>query len=51
MVHGEREWTDLPFSPHALRIDWTDGCIAITNSEMDEFMSLVSVGTPIKIEW
>ncbi|CAH0537549.1 L,D-transpeptidase family protein [Vibrio marisflavi] len=31
--------------------DWTDGCIAITNREMDEFLQLVKVGTPIHIEW
>ncbi len=31
--------------------DWTNGCIAITNQEMDEFLSLVDNGTPIDIEW
>ncbi len=31
--------------------DWTNGCIAITNQEMDEFLSLVENGTPIEIEW
>jgi murein L,D-transpeptidase YafK len=31
--------------------DWTNGCIAITNQEMDEFLSLVESGTPIEIEW
>jgi len=31
--------------------DWTNGCIAITNEEMDEFLSLVQAGTPIDIEW
>lgn len=31
--------------------DWTDGCIAITNQEMDEFIDLVRMGTPIIIEW
>lgn len=51
MVHGQRDWSDLPFSAHELKIDWTEGCIAITNSEMDEFMDLVREGTPIHIEW
>ncbi len=31
--------------------DWTNGCIAITNQEMDEFLSLVQPGVPIHIEW
>lgn len=31
--------------------DWTNGCIAVTNEEMDEIMTLVKVGTPILIEW
>jgi murein L,D-transpeptidase YafK len=29
--------------------DWTDGCIAVSNSEMDEIWSTVKVGTPIEI--
>jgi murein L,D-transpeptidase YafK len=30
--------------------DWTDGCIAVTNSEIDEIWSLVPNGTPIEIK-
>ncbi|EJM98501.1 L,D-transpeptidase family protein [Phyllobacterium sp. YR531] len=30
-------------------IDWTDGCIAVTNPEMDEIWALVQDGTPIEI--
>ena len=29
--------------------DWTDGCIAVTNDEMDEIMAAVTLGTPIEI--
>jgi murein L,D-transpeptidase YafK len=29
--------------------DWTDGCIAVTNEEIDEIWNLVSDGTPIEI--
>ncbi len=29
--------------------DWTDGCIAVSNAEMDELWSAVADGTPIKI--
>jgi murein L,D-transpeptidase YafK len=29
--------------------DWTDGCVAVTNEEIDEIYPLVSVGTTIEI--
>jgi len=29
--------------------DWTEGCIAITNGEMDHLMQYVTVGTPVTI--
>lgn len=32
------------------RWDWTDGCIAVTNYEMDEIWQLVPDGTPIEIK-
>lgn len=31
------------------RVDWTDGCIAITSKEIKEFWKLVKNGTPIEI--
>jgi murein L,D-transpeptidase YafK len=31
-------------------VDWTDGCIAVTNSEIEEIWRLVPVGTPIEIK-
>jgi murein L,D-transpeptidase YafK len=30
--------------------DWTAGCIAVTNAEMDEIYALIEVNTPIFIE-
>jgi len=30
-------------------IDWTTGCIAVTNPEIDEIWDLVAVGTPVEI--
>ncbi|MFA5353113.1 MAG: L,D-transpeptidase family protein [Thermodesulfovibrionales bacterium] len=30
-------------------LNWTDGCIAVTNREMDELWTLVADGTPIEI--
>lgn len=29
--------------------DWTDGCVAVTNAQMDELFRLVGVGTPVTI--
>jgi len=29
--------------------DWTDGCVAVTNEEIDEIYPLIKVGTPIEI--
>jgi len=50
MIHGQPNWLgSLPSLSKEL--DWTHGCIAVTNSEMDEFMELVDVGTTIEIEW
>jgi murein L,D-transpeptidase YafK len=48
MIHGlpmETEWVG---ELHALK-DWTDGCIAVTNAEMDEIWAMVKDGTPIEI--
>lgn len=30
-------------------INWTDGCVALTNAEMDKLFELVNVGTPVTI--
>jgi murein L,D-transpeptidase YafK len=50
MVHGQRNKLGR-LSTLTQRFNWTNGCIALTNTEMDEFMTLVKVGTKIKIEW
>jgi len=49
MLHGlpkEYAWVGKEHT-HA---DWTDGCIAVANEEMDELWKLVPVGTPIEIK-
>ena len=51
MVHGQNNKTSLIDAAIAQRYNWTNGCIALTNPEMDEFMELVSVGTKIQIQW
>jgi murein L,D-transpeptidase YafK len=50
MVHGQRNRLGWLSSITQL-FNWTNGCIALTNNEMDEFMSLVKKGTPIQISW
>lgn len=48
MIHGlPNEVGDMAFAYKGL--DWTDGCIAVTNEEMDEIWQLVELGTPIRI--
>ncbi len=31
------------------KVDWTDGCIALTDAEMEEVFRVVRVGTPVDI--
>jgi len=31
-------------------LDWTDGCIAVTDDEIDEIWNHVAVGTPVEIK-
>lgn len=48
MIHGENPNSNL--SPQeAQEFNWTDGCIAITNREMDEIWHMIDEGTPIEI--
>jgi len=48
MIHGlPEDWDWLGSVHHAL--DWTNGCIAVTNAEIDEIWSMVEDGTPIEI--
>ena len=49
MVHGIRNGLQFLGRLHAL-IDWTDGCVAVTNSEIEEIWRVVSDGIPIIIE-
>lgn len=47
-VHGLPNGYRMVGAAHRLR-DWTDGCIAVTDEEMDEIWAAVSDGTPIEI--
>lgn len=48
-IHGIRNGKWYVGRLHRLR-DWTAGCIALTNPEMDELFSVVEIGTPIEIK-
>jgi murein L,D-transpeptidase YafK len=48
MIHGIRNGAGLIGRWHRL-IDWTNGCIAVTNAEIEELWNLVPDGTPIEI--
>lgn len=48
MVHGLPNGFGWVGAKHRL-IDWTDGCIAVTDEEIDEIWGLVRDGTPIEI--
>jgi murein L,D-transpeptidase YafK len=34
---------------HAARQNWTDGCIALANTDMDELFALAQIGMPVSI--
>lgn len=48
MIHGLPNGYGAIGIAHRL-IDWTNGCIALTNEEMEEVWRLVPVGTPVEI--
>lgn len=48
MIHGLQNGMGAIGQLHLLR-DWTDGCIAVTDAEMDDLWKLVPNGTPIEI--
>ncbi len=48
MIHGlGREFASL--GSLQWKTDWTDGCVAVTNEEIDEIWQLVPVGTSVEI--
>ena len=48
MIHGLPNGFGWLGAAHRVR-DWTDGCIAVTDAEMDEIWRAVLDGTPIEI--
>ena len=48
MIHGvEKQFAWLGSLQN--EVDWTDGCIAVTNPEIEEVYRLVPAGTPVEI--
>lgn len=48
MIHGLPKGFDWMGAGHRLH-DWTDGCIAVTNAEIEEIWRLVPNGTAVEI--
>lgn len=49
MIHGQPNVKTWP-EEVAQTFNWTSGCIAVTDSQMDEIWDAVDAGTPIKIQ-
>jgi murein L,D-transpeptidase YafK len=49
MIHGQKNGYGW-MAPVMQTVNWTDGCIAVTNREMEEIWQAVDVGTPIVIK-
>jgi murein L,D-transpeptidase YafK len=49
MIHGQKNgWGWL--APISQLFDWTDGCVALRNSDMEKVWNAVDIGTPIEIQ-
>jgi len=48
MIHGLPNGFGWLGATHRT-LDWTDGCVAVTDAEMDEIWGLVPDGTPLEI--
>ena len=48
MIHGQPNFMPFFGRMHSL-IDWTQGCIAVTNAEIEEIYTAVPDQTPIEI--
>lgn len=48
-IHGIENGLGWIGSLHR-QVDWTDGCVAVTDSEIEEISTAVAVGTPVEIQ-
>jgi murein L,D-transpeptidase YafK len=49
MIHGLPAWASKAGPSHR-QDDWTEGCVALTNQEIEEIWSVVPVGTRVHIK-
>ena len=49
MIHGQKNGLGW-LSWMTQHFNWTDGCIAVSNNDMDEIWQAVDTGTPIEIK-
>lgn len=49
MIHGTKNSWSAKTAAKAKNHNWTDGCIALSNNDMDEVWDAIELGTPIKI--
>lgn len=47
-IHGLQNGYDWVGRAHC-DVDWTNGCVAVTNQEIDRLWQIVAVGTPVEI--
>jgi murein L,D-transpeptidase YafK len=48
VIHGLENGYDWVGRTHC-SVDWTSGCVAVTNQEMDRLWQIIPVGTPVEI--
>ena len=49
MIHGMRNGFGWLVKTHLI-MDWTTGCVAVTDAEMDQLYNAIPDGTPIEIK-
>jgi len=47
-IHG-RMMSGTPAQDTLVNVNWTDGCIALDNADVDEIFSVATLGTPVTI--
>ncbi|MCT4655772.1 MAG: L,D-transpeptidase [Cohaesibacter sp.] len=49
-IHGQpNQLKNIPLAPSRLPHDWTDGCVALSNDEIEEIWKLTPIGTKVEI--
>lgn len=48
-IHGRTLARKVAEQSSSSRLNWTEGCIALDNSDVDEIYRMVSIGTPVTI--